>query len=144
MAVFGQGGNFLHYLSREGDGPGECRRPEDLVFLPGGNLGIALYLNGKIIKIDLEDIPQGTLMPPGYDAQSGGAMSSIRRARWRGGSFVINGARIMPTSDGMKRTQYLVRCDEKAKPLVEFLSHSTSSNLMRDGWVEKDNYFPPP
>lgn len=142
VAVFNMQGELLRYLSREGEGPGECRRPEDMVFLPDGSLGLAQYINGKIIKIDLQGIPRESLMPPGFDPQEGGALSSIRRARWRGGSFVINGALVQPTDDGMKRTQYLVRCDDKAQPLVEYLSRPTSSNLMRDGWVEKNNYFP--
>jgi hypothetical protein len=142
VAVFDRQGLFLRYLSREGEGPGECSRPEDMVFLPDGSLGLAQYLVGKIIKIDLEGIPRETLMPPGFDPQEGGAMSSIRRARWRADTFVINGVRVQPQDDGMVRTQYLVRCDQNAKPLVEYLSRSTSSNLMRDGWIEKNNYFP--
>ena len=142
VAVFDKDGQLVRYLSREGEGPGECRQPEDMVFLPDGTLGLAQYLVGKIIKIDLEGNPRETLMPPGFDPQEGGALSSIRRARWRSGSFVINGVRVQPTADGNVRTQYLVRCDESAKPQVEYLSRSTSSNLARDGWIEKNNYFP--
>lgn len=69
-------------------------------------------------------------------------MSSIRRVRWRGGSFVVNGARVAPAGDGMVRTQYLVRCDEEGQPLVEYLARSVPANLGRDGWIEKDHYFP--
>ena len=142
VGVFDGDGQLLRYLSREGEGPGECRRPEDLVFLPDGSLGIAQYITGKIIKLDLDGTPRETLMPPGFDAQEGGAMSSIRRARHRSGSFVINGVRVQPSESGMVRTQYLVRCDENAQPLAELLNRSASSNLRQDGWVEKNNYFP--
>jgi len=42
----------------------------------------------------------------------------------------------------MVRTQFLVGCGPDAQPLVEYLSSSVSQVLMRDGWVEKKNYFP--
>lgn len=141
VLVFGPAGEFLHTLSREGEGPGECRRPEHMVFLPDGTLGLAQYINGKIIRVDLEGTPQGSMMPPGI-ADGGNALASIRRVRYRAGTFVINGAQVTTSDEGNTRTQYLVGCDEQAEPLVEYLSRSTSMNLMQDGWVEKNNYFP--
>jgi hypothetical protein len=139
--VFSPTGEELRILSREGEGPGESRRPEDLVFLPDGSLGLVQYINGKIIRIDLEGVPLGSWMPPGYSAEGGG-LGSIRRARYRAGSFVINGARIQPAEQGMVRTQYLVRCNLAAETEAEYLSRATASQLMRDGWIEKNHYFP--
>jgi hypothetical protein len=112
-----------------------------MVFLPDGTLGLAQFMNGKLIRIDLEGTPQGSMMPPGT-GEGGNALASIRRARYRAGTFVINGAQVTTSDDGNTRTQYLVRCDEQAEPLVEYLSRSTSMNLMQDGWIEKNNYFP--
>lgn len=140
--VFGDDGVLLRELSREGDGPGETRRPEDLVFLPDGSLGIGVYLGGRIVRLALDGTPLGTLLPPGEEA-GGQAMSSIRRVRSRAGVTVVNGARVDPADDGsMTRTQYLVRVDAQARPLTEYLSTTVPSNLMRDGWIEKRNYFP--
>ena len=144
VSVFDVEGNFLRNLSREGEGPGETRRPEDMVFFADGTLGLVQYINGRIIRIDLEGTPLNSVMPPGYDPQEGGGMSSIRRARCRAGSLVINGARVTPGEggQGMVRTQYLVRTNEDAEILAEFQSRTTASQLMRDGWIEKNNYFP--
>jgi len=138
--VFDPAGEFLRILGREGEGPGECRQPEHMVFLPDGTLGLAQYINGRIVKIDLEGVPRGLLMPP--TGEGGGGLVAIRRARCRAGTFVINGVKVTPNDDGMVRTQYLVRCDGDARPEVEYLSRAASSNIMRDGWIEKDNYFP--
>jgi len=81
-------------------------------------------------------------MPPGYDPETGG-MGSIRRARARGGSFVVNGANVVPGGDqGMLRTQYLVRCGEGTQIETEYLSRTTAAQLMVAGWIEKDHYFP--
>ncbi|MCB1150637.1 hypothetical protein KDK88_03775 [bacterium] len=140
--VFGDDGALLRTLSREGDGPGETRRPEDLVFLPDGSLGIGVYLGGKIVRLTLDGTPLGSLLPPG-DATSGEGMSSIRRVRSRAGVTVVNGVRMTQDDDGgMLRTQYLVRVDAEGRPLQEYLSATVPSNLMRDGWIEKRNYFP--
>jgi hypothetical protein len=142
VAVFDRAGKLLRYLSREGEGPGESRRPEDLIFLPDGNLGIVQYINGRIVVIDLEGIPQDTMMPPGFDPLEGGSMTSIRRARYRGGTLVVNGARVAPDGDSMKRTQYLMRCDAQLSPLLTYLERTAPMDLRRDGWIEKLNYFP--
>lgn len=139
--VFSPEGEELRVLSREGEGPGESRRPEDLVFLGDGSLGLVQYINGKIIRIDLAGNPLGSWMPPGYGAESGG-MFSIRRARYRAGTFVVNGAQVQPAEEGMVRTQFLVRCDDQSAIEAEYLSRTTAAVLMRDGWIEKDNYFP--
>jgi hypothetical protein len=141
VLVFDPAGEFLHTLSREGEGPGECRRPEHMAFLPDGTLGLAQYINGKIIRIDLEGIPQGSMMPPGT-AEGGNALASIRRVRFTAGTLVVNGAQVTTSDDGNTRTQYLVRCDEQAEPIVEYHPRTTSMNLMKDGWIEKNNYFP--
>ena len=141
--VFDVEGNLLRILSREGEGPGETRRPEDMVFFADGTLGLVQYINGKIVRIDLEGTPLNSMMPPGYDPnEGGGGMSSIRRVRYRAGNLVANGARVVPLEEGMMRTQYLVRCNESSEILVEYLSRATNAVLMRDGWIEKDNYFP--
>ena len=144
VPVFDPEGNYLHTLSREGEGPGESRQPEDIVFFADNSLGLAQYINGKVIRIDLEGTPLGSFMPPGYDPQEGGAgLGSIRRIRYRAGTLVINGSRVVPLDEGgMERTQYLVRCNESSEILAEYLSRSTRAQLMRDGWIEKNNYFP--
>jgi hypothetical protein len=141
--VFDGEGTLLRILSREGEGPGESRRPEDMVFFADGTLGLAQYINGKIIRIDLQGTPLNSLMPPGFDPSAGGGgLLSIRRVRYRAGTLVINGAKVVPADEGMVRTQYLVRCSDNLKPEVEYVSRSTAAVLMRDGWIEKNHYFP--
>lgn len=144
VPVFDPDGTLLRVLSREGEGPGESRQPEDIVFFADGTLGLAQYINGKVIRIDLEGTPLNSFMPPGNDPQEGGGgLASIRRIRYRAGTLVINGARVVSgAKGGMVRTQYLVRCNESGEVLTEYLSRSTASQLMRDGWIEKNNYFP--
>ena len=134
-------GTLRRTLSREGEGPGECRRPEHMVFFPDGALGLVQYINGRIVRIGLDGTPRDVLMPPG-EVNEGNALANIRRVRCRGGITVINGVRNKPVDDAIVRTQYLVRCDADGTPLVEYLSHAVSTDLRNYGWVEKDQWFP--
>lgn len=138
--VFDTEGSFVHSLSREGEGPGEVRRPEDIVFFPDGSLGIAQYINGRIVRLAADGTPLATVMPP--RDSGGGGMSAIRRVRCRAGTLVVNGVRMKQVDDGMLREQYLLRCDEDANVLAAYLVRAVPSNLMRDGWIERNNYFP--
>jgi len=140
--VFGaDDGTLLRTLSREGEGPGECRRPEHMVFFPDGSLGLVQYINGRIVRINLDGTPRDTIMPPGT-AGTGAALANIRRVRCRGGHLVINGVTNTPTDDGMDRTQYLVGCDTDGNPGTVYLSRTTATNVQRDGWIEKTYWFP--
>lgn len=139
--VFAPDGALVRTLSREGEGPGECRQPEHMVFFADGSLGLAQYLNGRIVRIDRAGTPLDTIMPPG-SVGGGNALANIRRVRCRGGNLVINGVVNTPTDDGMARTQYLMRCEPDGTPVHEYLSATNTANLARDGWIEKNNWFP--
>lgn len=140
--VFDADGQLLRTVSREGEGPGETRRPESMVFFPDGSLGLAQYLNGRIVRIAPDGTPMATIIPPGSLGE-GNALANIRRVRCRGGNLVINGVLNTPQDDGgMLRTQYLLRADADGHPLNDYVRRSTSTNLARDGWIEKNNYFP--
>ncbi len=133
-------GTLLRTLSREGEGPGESRRPEHMVFFADGTLGLAQYISGRIVHVDLQGTPLGTIMPPG--SPEGDGLANIRRVRCRGGNLVVNGVRNKQAGEGMERTQYLVHCEPDGTPGVEYLSSTASTNVQRDGWIEKGSWFP--
>jgi hypothetical protein len=141
VEIFSPTGEHLRTLSREGEGPGEVRRPEDMLLLPDGTLGLVQYFNGRIVKIDLDGTPAGTILPPGSGAEGGG-MPSIRRARYRGGNLVVNGARVVPQDAGMQRTQYVASWTPAGEEKVRYLEKTTTPQLFTTGWIEKDEYFP--
>ena len=40
VKVFSRAGDYLRTIGREGEGPGEFRRPGDMFLLPDGNVGV--------------------------------------------------------------------------------------------------------
>jgi hypothetical protein len=141
VEVFAPDGEHLRTLSREGEGPGEVRRPETMLFLPDGTLGLAQYFNGRIVKIELDGTPAGTVLPPGGGVDGGGS-PTIRRARFRGGHLVVSGARLMPRETDMQRIQYLSRWTLEGTEEVRYLELVTTPRPFTEGWIEKRQYFP--
>jgi hypothetical protein len=141
VEVFSAGGEHLRTLSREGEGPGEVRRPEDMLFLPDGTLGIAEYFGGKIVKLHLDGTPAGTILPP-TGATGGGNRISIRRARYRGRNLAVSLSQVTPLDVGIRRRQSLASWSVAGEPLAVYLEMTTTPRPEIDGWIEKDQYFP--
>jgi len=132
----------LKTLAREGEGPGEVRRPADMLFMPDGTLGLVQFFPGKIIQIHMDGTPAGSLIPES-DASSGGGFQVLRRVAVRGGNFVLNGSRMSPSNEGMQRSLYIASCTLEGVEEVRYVERSMVSNIAERGeWIEKDDYFP--
>ena len=80
VPVFGPDGELLRILSREGDGPGETRRPGDLFLTDDGRVGLAVTFPGRVVYVDRQGQPAGVLELGDGDATRGG-FSVLRTAR---------------------------------------------------------------
>lgn len=61
VRVFDADGNFVTVVGREGEGPGEFRRPSDLVVWPGGGIGVAQRMPGKLVHLGMDGTPEGDI-----------------------------------------------------------------------------------
>jgi hypothetical protein len=59
IRVFSPKGKFLRTIGREGEGPGEFRRPEDMAFLPGNILAVMERVPGRIVLLTQTGEPAG-------------------------------------------------------------------------------------
>jgi len=87
VPVFDPSGELINILSREGDGPGETRRPVDLQLTDDGRVGLAVGFPGRVVYVDLQGEPAGVLKVGGDPSQGG--FTVVRSARANGDLTVL-------------------------------------------------------
>ncbi len=141
VQVFSSTGDYLRTLSRQGDGPGETRRPRDILLLPGGTLGIVQMFPGQIVTVGLDGVPAGNVTPGGDDPASGG-FAGLFNALSRNQMLIACGERMSPSGDGrMSRTRYLARIDTDGSELTSYMTISTERDMANFIWDEEEDYF---
>jgi len=117
--VYSPDGQLLRTISRSGEGPGEVRRPEDLVLLPDGTVGLVQNSPGKVVRLTREDIPVDSVNITGGDPASGG-FSILHAGKCRGGQFLLGGVHVRQ-GDGpaqQNRTDFVSAFDLAGNELV--------------------------
>jgi hypothetical protein len=67
VMIYTGDGEFIRAIGHEGEGPGEFRRPGDMLLLPGGNVGVVQFMPGKIVMLTPEGVPADNFPVPGPD-----------------------------------------------------------------------------
>ncbi|MCA9729041.1 MAG: 6-bladed beta-propeller, partial [Candidatus Eisenbacteria bacterium] len=80
VKVFGKNGKYVRTIGREGEGPGEFRRPTDLFFVPGGNLGVLQAAPAKIVLLTKDGKPAGEYPTPKIEGEGFLSVSGARLA----------------------------------------------------------------
>jgi hypothetical protein len=64
VVIFSPEGEYLRAIGREGEGPGEFRRPSDLFLTADGNVAIMQRMPGRIVVLTPEGEPAGDMRVP--------------------------------------------------------------------------------
>ncbi|NNF05163.1 MAG: 6-bladed beta-propeller [Candidatus Eisenbacteria bacterium] len=67
VRVFDAEGNYKHTMGREGEGPGEFRRPMAITLTPSGHLAVMQMAPGKIVRLTLDGDPADDFLLPELD-----------------------------------------------------------------------------
>ena len=86
VKIYSPDGEYLNSIGREGEGPGEFRRPGDMFFLPDGNLGVLQSVPGKIVQLTSDGDPAGEFPVP---QPEGGGFQILRGAQLAGQNLAI-------------------------------------------------------
>ncbi|MBU1700777.1 MAG: hypothetical protein KJ970_20430 [Candidatus Eisenbacteria bacterium] len=137
VVVISPSGEYLRTISGEGDGPGEVRRPRDLVFLDDGTLGILELFPAKFIKLSSSGEPRG-ILTVGGDADPQTGFTSASRCIYRGGTLMIAGQRLVQTDTGQSRVMYLSRLNNIGAEVVRFCEATMVLNFEKLHFVERE------
>ncbi len=111
VTVLGPDGEVVRTLGREGDGPGETRRPSDLLIMDDGGVGIVRGYPGSVVLLDAAGAPAGVI-EVGGDPLHGGA-TTLELAHHRDGHLVAGLIDVQQDGGSIqRRTARIVRLTE--------------------------------
>ena len=137
VEVISPGGEHLRTLSREGEGPGEVRRPRDMVYLPDGRIGLAELAPSKLVTVTKTGEPAGTIALGGDGGVDNGFTVTLS-CEHRNHTFLLGGQTSTPIDIGMDRTQYLSLLSETGLETKRLREASAVLNFAAALLVEKD------
>jgi len=141
VQVFDEQGEYFKTLGGPGDGPGEVRRLNDMIFMPDGTLGLVQGFPGKIIQVDMEGLPAGEFHPGGDDPASGGFFA-LRAAASLGNRLVMSGARISRQENSRTATNFIAAFGIDQNQTDTYHTTTNVRQFRGEAFSEKDNFFP--
>lgn len=124
-------------LSREGEGPGEVRTPQGMMFMPDGTLALAQQFPGKLIRLHLDGTPADNVMIGTTGGREGG-YTMVSSCTSVGDHLLVGGLFQAPTEGGQSRQSYLIAIDPQGQETVRFAQHDTHLDFSRAHFVERE------
>lgn len=128
VKIYTKDGEFVRSMGREGEGPGEFRRPSALFFTDDGNVAVVQTIPGKIVLLTKEGEPAGDFPLP--QPADGGFQLLMGAAAQAGNVVLYMGRTQLNQAEGMwTRTDFLASVDDKGNQLAEYAKKSNTINF---------------
>jgi len=132
--VYTSDGEFLRTIGHEGEGPGEFRRPGDMIILPDGNIGVVQMMPGKIIVLTPEGDPVGNQAVPG---ESDGTQF-YTGCRAAGDHFVLGVNAFSRGDDGFKTIFQMIAVNAQGEKTADYFDAEQKRDFANLVFDEKD------
>jgi len=134
--VYSPDGRLLRTLFREGDGPGEVRRPRNMALLGDGTVGVIQEFPGRMVRVDRQNnpAPEINLM----NGERGGAVA-LDGCFAGGRTLLFSGVRIQQAEQGVQqRETFLSIYLLEGLELVELISRPAVRDYNHFVFAEKN------
>ena len=128
VKVYSKDGEFLRSIGREGEGPGEFRRPVAMFFTDDGKVAVVQMMPGKIVLLSKDGKPAGDFpLPPAPD----GGFQLVQSADARGGNIVLFMGRQKFDQAAMKwsRESFLTSVTPAGKQAATYVTKENVINM---------------
>jgi len=106
VRMFSREGKYLRSFGREGEGPGEFRRPVGLVVTPANQIGVYQSNPLKLVLFDQQGTPAGDL---NFEPDDGHPIQYLSRVQCGTDSFLVSGVDIASTPGAMTQNLRVMR-----------------------------------
>ncbi len=140
VKVYDPSGAWLRTIGREGEGPGEFRRPVDLVAMPGGTIGVIQPWPSKMVLLTSQGDPAGDFS----FAPQGEGFAGLMAASPVGDQLAIVYAMSMPDQKKreFRRVLRLGVFDTGGTETAQLMTASTAMQFGNQNIVEREwNHF---
>jgi hypothetical protein len=119
VKIYTADGEYVRSIGREGEGPGEFRRPSAMFFTKDGNVGIMQTIPAKIVLLSPEGEPLGDHPLP---EPEGGGFQILTTGQANQGQLVLGLARTKVADDQSEwgRNDFLTRVDSEGNELASY------------------------
>jgi hypothetical protein len=128
VKIYDDDGNFINAIGREGEGPGEFRRPSAMFLTSDGKVAILQTVPGKIVLLTKEGDPAGEMPLPQPDD---GGFQILLGVGARSDNLVLHLARNAFDQETNKwsRKDFLASVDDQGVELAEYASRTKTINM---------------
>lgn len=126
VMIYTPQGDFVRAIGREGEGPGEFRRPSGMLMVPGGNVGVIQSRPGKIVVLTPGGEPAGNHPIP--EAEDGGVQFFFA-GLGAGDQILLGVLQFSRLESGAEITSKLIRVGPDGKQTASYFKRSESRNF---------------
>ena len=138
VKVYSAAGEFLRVIGREGEGPGEFRRPAGLFFLPDARLAVLQSRPARIVLMATDGTPAGDILFP---ASENGGFRGVNGADCLDGRLALIESSFLRSETGGERSTSLALLDADSGESVRLDSRRFNFDFAKPVIRELDSHY---